>query len=179
MGTVKIRRDEGVSGPYSWRAEVQLEEREREMTDLRNERGLWAGSQLGHCSPALCWQRGTGWPGGADTAATKWELCWDWRGYFWEATECAKIERIQKHQALLGICDNKLSWKAGNFTLVQRNCNCSCALAFSDLQIADSLVYNLTGTVCGLRVRFDTCTGPWAAPGDLSAKSICCWGWLL
>lgn len=36
MGTVEIRRNEGLSGPYSQSIEVQLEEREREMADLGN-----------------------------------------------------------------------------------------------------------------------------------------------
>lgn len=42
MGTVEIRRNEGLSGPYSQSIEIQLGEMEREMEDLGNGlRSLW------------------------------------------------------------------------------------------------------------------------------------------
>lgn len=128
MGTVKIRRNKGLAGLYSWRTEVQLEEREREMADLRNGLRcpwLWASSQLGDCSPASCWQQGTWWPGGQRELLPEMGAVLGMKEVLLESHRVCKdgqnSETPSKKATLLGICDNKLSWKAGNFTLVQRN----------------------------------------------------------
>lgn len=54
-----------------------------------------------------------------------------------------KSETPNKKATLLGFCDNKLNWKGGKFTFVQKsvqNCNCRCIPAFPHLQNGGSSV---------------------------------------
>lgn len=128
MGTVKIRRNERLSGPYSWRTDVQLEEREREMADLGLGLGPPGSEQVLSWVTAQWLSAGSR---GLSGLVVQIEQLPEMgavlgvKGVLLGSHRVCKDRKNSKTSSkkatLLGICDNKLTPKAGNFTLVQRN----------------------------------------------------------